>query len=152
MHNFYQLKETYKESAGTIKSNYTNWIYLLTMDNEIAKEISTRLGKYTISSSRVSTSTRLEQLDYNISNDKSLLGRELMMSDELMRFKFGDALFMKARMYPIKAKIKPISDYPIKIVMNKLPNKHKEFNIKCFDLDKFRKEKTINNINKIELE
>lgn len=151
--DFDQLKEKYKESAGTIKSN-TSWIYLLTSDNESAKEISSRLGKYTISSARVSTSSRLEQLDYNISNDKSLMGRELMMPDELMKLNFGEAIFMKSRMHPVKAKVMPIGDYPIKFKMSKLPNKKKEFEISCFDLDKFRKEKTLKamNDNKVELE
>ena len=150
--DFDQLKEKYKDSVGTIKSN-TSWIYLLTSDNESAKEISSRLGKYTISSARVSTSTRLEQLDYNISNDKSLMGRELMMPDELMKLKFGEAIFMKSRMYPVKATVKPISDYPIKFKMTKLPNKKKIFKISCFNLDEFRKEKTLKAVdNKIELE
>lgn len=151
--DFDQLKEKYKESAGTIKSNCTNWIYLLTSDNETAKEISSRLGKYTISSSRVSTSSRLEQLDYNISNDKSLMGRDLMMPEELMKLKFGEAIFMKSRMHPIKAVVKPIGDYPIKFKMSKIPNKKKEFEIACFDLDKFRKEQTLAKMNnKVELE
>ena len=150
--DFGQLNEKYKESAGIIKSNCTNWIYLLTADNETAREISNRLGKYTISSSRVSTSGRLDQLDYNISNDKSLMGRELMMPDELMRFKFGEAIFMGTRMYPIKAKIVPISEYPIKRKIIKLPNVSKEYQINCFSLDEYRKNKVINNMNKIELE
>lgn len=145
--DFDQLKEKYKEQAGTIKSNCTNWIYLLTADNETAKEISNRLGKYTIESSRISTSMRLEQLDYNLSNDKSLMGRELMMSDELMRFRFGEAIFMGTRMYPIKAKIKPISEYPIKIKMANLPTKINEYKIECFDLDEFRKNQLINIMN-----
>ncbi len=150
--DFDQLKEKYKESAGTIKSN-TSWIYLLTSDNESAKEISSRLGKYTISSARVSTSSRLEQTDYNISNDKSLMGRELMMSDELMKLKFGEAIFMKSRMYPVKAVVKPIADYPIRFKMTKLPEEKKEFEIACFDLDNFRRERMIRNINeKVELE
>lgn len=141
LQDFDQLKETYKDSAGTIKSNCTNWIYLLTSDNETAKEISARLGKYTISSNRVSTSTRLEQLDYNISNDKSLIGRELLMPDELMRFKLGDGLFMATRQYPIKSKFIPISDYGIKIKKSTIPKKKKSFNIECFNLDEFRKKK-----------
>lgn len=150
--DFDQLKETYKEQTGTIKSNCTNWVYLLTADNETAKEISTRLGKYTISSSRVSTSSRLEQLDYNISNDKSLIGRELMMPDELMRFKFGESIFMRTRMHPIKAHIVPISDYPIKIKKCNVPNKSKKYDIVCFNLDEFRKEQTLNKNTQIELE
>ena len=150
--DFDQLKEKYKESTGTIKSNATTWIYLLTSDNESAKEISTRLGKYTISSERVSTSSHLEQLDYNISNDKSLMGRELLMPDELMRFKFGEAIYMGTRMYPVKARIVPISKYPIKYKIVSLPNTPKEYMIECFNLDEFRRNKTINDMNKVELE
>ena len=152
LQDFDQLKETYKDSAGTIKSNCTNWIYLLTSDNETAKEISTRLGKYTISSDRVSTSTKLEQLDYNISNDKSLMGRELLMPDEIMRFKFGEALYLKSRMFPIKSKVVTIYDYPIKIKKANIPNKSKEFEIKYFNLDEFRKAKVMKKDTKIELE
>ena len=139
--DFDQIKETYKDSAGTIKSNCTNWIYLLTSDNETAKEISNRLGKYTISSNRISTSTRLEQLDYNISNDKSLIGRELLMPDELMRFKLGEGLFMATRQYPIKSNFIPISNYGFKIKMSVVPKKQKDFKIDCFNLDEFRKKK-----------
>lgn len=151
--DFDQLKEKYKEQAGTIKSNCTNWIYLLTSDNESAKEISSRLGKYTISTARTSVSGRLDQYDYNISNDKSLLGRDLLMPEELMRFKFGEAIFMTTRKYPIHAKIMPICDYPIKIKMATLPAEHKEFKISCFDLTEFRKEQLLKRTEgKIELE
>lgn len=132
--DFEQLKEKYKESSGTIKSNCTNWIYLLTSDNEFAKEISSRLGKYTISSSRVSMSGKIDSNDYNITNDKSLMGRELLMPDELMRFKFGETLFMKTRMYPIKCKIIPINKYPIKIKLAKIPTNINNNEIKCFNL------------------
>ena len=153
LQDFDQLKETYKEQAGTIKSNCTNWIYLLTADNETAREISARLGKYTISSERISTSGRVEQSDYNISNDKSLIGRELMMPDELMRFQFGEAIFMGTRMNPIKAKIIPISKYPIKYKVVSLPNAPREYKIECFNLDEFRKNNILKELDvKIDLE
>lgn len=142
--DFHLLKDTYKESAGTIKSNCGNWIYLLTSDNDTAKEISTRIGKYTISSSRVSTSTRLEQLDYHLSNDKSLLGRDLVMSEELMRLKLGEGLFLKTRLYPIKSKLKTIDEYGIKYTKIDLPKEKKEFEIQCFDLNEYRKRKSDN--------
>ena len=101
----------------------------------------------------MSTSTRLEQLDYNLSNDKSLMGRELMMPDELMRFQFGEAIFMGTRMYPIKAKIKPIGEYPIKINKANLPNQPKNYKIECFNLDEFRSNRLINIMsNKVEIE
>ena len=57
------------------------------------------------------------------------------MPDELMKLKFGDAIFMKSRMYPVKAEVKPIGDYPIKVKMAKLPNKKKEFTIEFFVLE-----------------
>lgn len=151
LQDFDQLKETYKESAGTIKSNCTNWIYLLTMDNGTAKEISSRLGKYTISSSRISTSSKIDQTNYNISNDKSLMGRELLMPEELMRFQFGEALFIKTRMSPIKATIVPISKYHIKYELVELPKESKNYQIQCFNLDEFRKRKVVND-EKIDLE
>lgn len=150
--DFDQLKEKYKEQTGTIKSNCTNWIYLLTADNNTAQEISNRIGKYTISSERISASSRIEQTDFNISNDKSLLGRELIMPDELMRFKFGDAIFISTRSFPIKSKIIPISQYPIKYKLSHLPTKAIVNKIECFNLDEFRKNKAITNMNKYELE
>ena len=152
LQDFDQLKETYKESAGTIKSNCTNWIYLLTSDNETAREFSTRIGKYTISTNRVSTSTRLEQIDYNLSTDKSLIGRELMMPDELMRFKFGEGLFLKARMHPIKATYLPMNKYGFKINKITLPKDPKECVIECFNLDEYRISKTIKIEEKLDLE
>lgn len=137
--NLQQLKDTYKESADTIKSNCTNWVYLLTSDNESAKEISTRLGRYSISSSRVSVSGRLDSKDLNYSNDKSLLGRDLLMPDELMRFKYGESIFMKSRMYPVKAKSLPFDKYGFKIKYIPLPTEHKNYVIDVFNLDEYRK-------------
>jgi len=55
-------------------------------------------------------------------------------------------------MYPVKARIVPISKYPIKYKIVSLPNTPKEYMIECFNLDEFRKNKTINNMNKVELE
>lgn len=69
-----------------------------------------------------------------------------------MKLKFGKSIFMKSRMYPIKAIIKPISDYPIKFKVSKVPNISKLFEISCFNLDEFRKERNKNEIEKIELE
>ena len=138
LQDFDQLKETYQDSAGTIKSNCNNWVYLLTSDNTTAKEISERLGRYTISSDRVSASSRLEQVDFNISNDKSLMARLLLMPDELMRFKFGESIFLKTRMYPIKATSLSIEDYGFKIKYKEVPNKPKNYKIDVFNLDEYR--------------
>ena len=150
--DFSQLKDKYKDASATIKSNCNNWIYLLTADNETAKEISSRLGKYTISNSRFSVSSRLNHFDDNFSNDKSLLGRELLMPEELMRFKFGEGLFLKTRMFPVKSKLKIIYKYGFKIKKKSLPKKEIAYVPEYFDLNKFREQKAIESMsNKIEL-
>lgn len=138
--NFKQLEEKYKDSSEAIKSN-CDWIYLLTSDTKTAKEISERLGKYTISSSRTSTSSRINQNDFNVSNDKSLMARDLLTPDELMRLKFGEAIFIKSRMHPIKSNIKTIYDYPIKIKYSVFPKKNISERIKCFDLNDYKNKK-----------
>lgn len=142
LQDFDQLKESYKESAGTIKSNCTNWVYLLTSDNETAREISSRLGKYTISSERVSVSSHLNQDDFNVSDDKSLIGRELLMPDELMRFKFGESLFLKTRMNPVKSLSLPIEKYGFNIKYSKLPSEPRNYAIDIFNLDEYREAQT----------
>ena len=141
--DFDQLKEKYKEQTGTIKSNCNNWIYLLTSDNDTAKEISDRLGKYTISSSRISSSTKINKIDFNISSDKSLIGRELLTPYELMKFKLGEGIFMQTRLNPIKSKFLQIDDYPIKIIEKKYIVKQTKYKLKLFDLDKFREQLNI---------
>lgn len=151
--DFSMLKEKYKEVASIIKSNTNNWIYLLTADNDTAKEISTRLGKYTTSSSRVSVSSRISSIDDNISNDKSLLGRELLMPEELIRFQFGEGLFLKTRMFPVKTYLKPIQEYNIKIKKAIIPKKEIVYVPECFDLNKFRERKVIEEMdNRVELQ
>ena len=81
------------------------------------------------------------------------MGRELLMPDELMRFKLGDGLFMETRQYPIKSKFISIYDYGIKIKKTSVPNKQKDNKIDCFNLDDFRKRKIEEQEdNKIELE
>ncbi|MDD4623792.1 MAG: type IV secretory system conjugative DNA transfer family protein [Bacilli bacterium] len=139
--DFDQLKEKYKDQAGTIKSNCNNWLYLLTADNNTASEISKRLGKYTIEAPRVSTSNKISSTDFNISNDISLMGRDLLTSDELMKFNFGEGLFMKTRMNPIESILPIINDFPIdfkqKSITYPKPDKYK---IELFNLDSLRLE------------
>ncbi|MDD3453632.1 MAG: type IV secretory system conjugative DNA transfer family protein [Bacilli bacterium] len=140
--DFDQLKEKYRDQAGTIKSNCNNWLYLLTADNNTAQEISKRLGKYTIETSRSSVSNRLKSTDFNISNDKSLTGRELLTSDELMKFNFGEGLFMKTRMNPIRSTLPMIDKYKIEIPSEEVSYPSISNNkIELFNLDSYRAEK-----------
>ena len=49
---------------------------------------------------------------------------------------------MGSRSYPIKASIMPVGKYPFKIKFAELPNEPKEYEISCFDLDKYREERS----------
>ena len=143
--DFNQLQENYKESAGTIKSNTSNWVYLSTNDYNTAHELSNRIGKYTISTTRTSSSNRYGKADFNLSSDTSLTGRDLITADELINFKVGEAIILRTRMSPIKTNLKQISDYPIKYkVVDNIEVKHNEFyKLEIFDLDTFRIEKEL---------
>ena len=145
--DFGQLQESYKEMASTIKANCSNWVYLLTNDYNSAREISNRLGKYTITTTRTSSSNRYGKADFNLSSDTSLTGRDLLTTDELINFKYGEAIFLRARMDPIKTNLKMIRDYPIKYkVIDNIKVKHNDFyKLEIFDLDTFRIEKELLN-------
>ena len=94
---------------------------------------------------RSSLSTKIGNSDFNISSDRSLTGRELMTSDELMKFDFGEGLFLMTRMYPIKSILPMIYDYNLKINEENIDYPVLEIkHINHFDLDAFRKEKKIN--------
>ena len=142
--DFGQLQESYKEQAATIKANM-NLVYLLTNEYQTAREISNRIGKYTIITTRTSSSNRYGKADFHLSADSSLTGRDLLTPDELMNFKFGEALFLMARIDPVKSNLKQIKDYPIKYkIVNNIKVKHKDFyKLEVFDLDTFRIEKEL---------
>lgn len=143
--DFNQLQENYKESAGTIKSNTANWVYLSTNDYNTAHELSNRIGKYTISTTRTSSSNRYGKADFNLSSDTSLTGRDLITADELINFKVGEAIILRTRMSPIKTNLKQISDYPFKYkITDTIEVKQDEFHkLELFDLDTFRIEKEL---------
>ena len=143
--DYNMLNETYKETAGTIKANAGNTVYLLTNDYSTAREISNRMGKYTTCTTRTSTSNRYGKADFNISSDTSLTGRDLRTPDELMNIKVGEAIILRTRMSPIKTNFKQLSDYPIKYkVVEKIVFKQDEFHkLELFDLDTFRIEQEL---------
>ncbi len=150
--DYNQIQETYRETAGTIKANAGNTVYLLTNDYNTAREISNRMGKYTTCTTRTSTSNRYGKADFNISSDTSLTGRDLRTPDELMNIKVGEAFILRTRMSPIKAKFKQISDYPFKYnTVDKIIFKQDDFHkLELFDLDTFRIEQEILNYDETE--
>lgn len=145
--DYNMLQETYKETAGTIKANAGNTVYLLTNDYTTAREISNRLGKYTVATTRTSTSNRYGKLDFNLSSDTSLTGRDLRTPEELMNVKIGEVIILRTRMLPIKSHLKQLSDYPIKYkIIDNIIFKQEDFHkLEVFDLDTYRIEKELFN-------
>lgn len=117
----------------------------MTNDYKTAHEISNRIGRYSITTTRTSSSNRYGKADFNLSSDSSITGRDLLTADELINFKLGETLILRTRMSPIKTKLKQISDYPIKYkVVDNIEIKHNDFyKLELFDLDTFRIEKEL---------
>ena len=75
------------------------------------------------------------------------------MPEELIRFQFGEGLFLKTRMFPVKTYLKPIQEYNIKIKKAIIPKKEIVYVPECFDLNKFRERKVIEEMdNRVELQ
>ena len=81
LQDFNQMYDKYGEKLGrTILSNCETWVYLATQNTDTRKEISERLGRYTVKTPSLSGST-----GGNSSASYSLTGRELLMPDEIGR-------------------------------------------------------------------
>lgn len=77
--DFNMIDEVYGQNIGkTIRSNCETWIYLQTDNTDTLKEISDKLGPYTVKSPSISGST-----GGNRSASYNLTGRNLLMADEV---------------------------------------------------------------------
>ena len=80
-----QLDDKYgREIASIIKANCQAWIYLQANDMETLEEVSKKLGKYTTSTYSLGSSTARYSAPSG-SQNMSLIGRELLMPDEVRR-------------------------------------------------------------------
>jgi len=85
LQDFAQLESKYDEKvAKTIKGNCQVWDYLQTDDQETLKEISDKLGKYTVSTYSLSSQSSKYQSGSS-SASVNLTGRELLMTDEIKK-------------------------------------------------------------------
>lgn len=85
LQSFEQLTEKYnRETAAIVKSNCQSWIYLQADDKETLSEICDKLGKYTCSGYQLS-SQHGRYVNPSSSSTVSLVGRELLTSDEIRR-------------------------------------------------------------------
>lgn len=94
-----QLEDKYgREVARILRGNCETWIYLQADDNESLKEISEKLGKYTVSSHSVSSSSG-RYSSSSTSESVNLIGRDLLTPDEVGRINRPYSL-VTSRSYP----------------------------------------------------
>lgn len=82
LQDFNQLENQYDKAAKTIRSNCENWIYLQTDNNETLRELSEKLGKYTVKSPSLSGST-----GGNMTASYNFTARDLLTPDEIRAIK-----------------------------------------------------------------
>lgn len=85
LQSFRQIESKYDEKvADIVKSNCENWVYLQADDKTSLQEISDKLGKYTCSAYQLSAQHG-KFVNPSSSHSISLVGRELLMVDEVRR-------------------------------------------------------------------
>ena len=83
--SFSQLKEKYDENVSdTIKANCQTWVYLQADDMDTLREISEKLGTYTVSSYQLSAN-HAKYTTPSSSHSISLIERKLLNVDEVRR-------------------------------------------------------------------
>lgn len=85
LQSFSQLKEKYDENTSdTIKANCQTWVYLQADDMDTLREISEKLGTYTVSSYQLSAN-HAKYSTPSSSHSISLIERKLLNVDEVRR-------------------------------------------------------------------
>ena len=81
LQDFHQLDERYGDKVGKIiRANAETWIYLQTDDLDTLRELSEKMGKYTVKSPSLSGST-----GGSMSASYNYTGRDLLTADEIKR-------------------------------------------------------------------
>ncbi len=108
-----QLEERYGKATAKIirdATQMTVFSYTSPTAEDTARELSHALGKYTTVSGSNSTSNK------SSSQNRQLIGRELLMPDEIARLPFGTFVVMKSGSRPIQVSLKPFM-----LIWNNLP-------------------------------
>lgn len=106
-----QLEARYgKETANVITANCDTWLFLRTNDRETAKELSEKIGQYTIRTTVGNASFRPH--DSSSGTSEQLLGRALLTPDEVLRWQMGQVLILQAGQHPGQLKLADISEWP----------------------------------------
>ncbi len=108
-----QLKRHYGDASNTIKGSLSTWIYLRTAEIDTAREISQKLGQYTVAAENLSV-PRVTWWTTNAtvgpsSTTHSLQGRDLLTAEEVLRWPLGQALVLQAGQLPAKLPLPDLS-------------------------------------------
>lgn len=108
--SFSQLEIKYsKNGAQNIMDNAQVWLYLRTSSFDTAEIISKKLGSYTVSSN--SQSTSFNKNSSSTSHSNNLIGRNLLTTDEILRFESPYILVIQSGSYPSKTYMPDLSKW-----------------------------------------
>jgi len=110
LQNISQLKKLYEKSWEDIKGNCDSFLFLGGQEMSTLEEVSKALGKETID---VKSSNRTKSHRNNsTAENNSIIGRELLMPDELMRVDCKKCILIINREYPFFGKKYDITKHP----------------------------------------
>lgn len=120
-----QLEARYgPDVARVITSNCDTWLLLRTNDRLTAREISEKLGQYTIRLRGASATTR--RWEVSTGTSEHLTGRPLLTPDEVLRWPMGEALVLQAGHHPARLRLADISVWPVQLHEGEMPPVRKD--------------------------
>ncbi len=107
-----QLAEHYPRKENTIMGQCWTWIYVLTSDNNTAKLISEKCGRYTVATESYNSSAQMTG-SRSEGVTQGLVSRPLLMPDEVSRWPENSVLVLRTRLQPARLPLPDISELPI---------------------------------------
>ncbi|HBQ26673.1 MAG TPA: conjugal transfer protein TraG [Syntrophomonas sp.] len=107
-----QLTEHYPQKENTIMGQCWTWIYVLTSDNNTAKLISEKCGRYTVATESYNSSAQMSG-SRSEGVTQGLTSRPLVMPDEVSRWPVDSVLVLRTRLQPARLPLPDISQLPI---------------------------------------
>lgn len=125
--DYQQLDKVYKDAANTIKGNCHTLLYLLTLDVKTAEEISKKCGKITVQTISTGTSGKTFGMETTRSVNASLMGRDLLTLDEVLRWPSDASLVIRARQFPARLFLPDMSKLPCDRLFEPTPDSGRRF-------------------------
>ncbi len=108
-----QIKRHYGDAANTIKGSTNTWLYLRTAEIDTAREITAKLGQYTVAAENLSiprvTWWTSSPTVGTASTTHSMQARDLLTPEEILRWPPGQALVMQAGWLPTRLPLPDLS-------------------------------------------